>query len=89
MPAAKTPKEAPEFTKAKSSGKKADAVRAIVKAYKASKDPLVFADVCAKAGAKYPQDVEAALMALETIGQVERLEGNVDGKRRVAYRWIA
>ena len=57
--------------------------------YKASKDPIVFAEVCAKAGAKYPQDVESAMIALEAIGHVERLtvKGNEHG--RVAYRWIA
>ena len=88
-PAKKAEKTAPEFKPAKASGVKATAVAAIVKAYKASKDPLVFADVCTKAGAKYPQDVEAAMHALELVGMVERLEGAVDGKRRVAYRWIS
>lgn len=70
-------------------GKKADSVRKIVAAYKKSTDPLVFADVCAKSGAKYPQDVEAAMFALESVGSVERLEVKVDGKRSVAYRWVA
>ena len=88
-PAKKAEKAAPEFKSAKSSGVKAEAVRKIVAAYKKSADPLIFADVCTKAGAKYPQDVEAAMHALELVGMVERLEGAVDGKRRVAYRWIA
>ena len=88
-PAKKVEKAAPEFKPAKSSGVKAEAVRKIVAAYKKSADPLIFADVCARSGAKYPQDVEAAMHALELVGTVERLEGAVDGKRRVAYRWIA
>ncbi len=80
-----------EYTKAKSSGKKADAVAKIVKAYRGSKDPLLFSVVCAKAGAKYPQDVEAAMFALELTGQIERLDAKAsDSNRKVtAYRWVA
>ena len=88
-PAKKAEKVEPEFTPAKSSGVKAEAVRKIVAAYQKSADPIVFAEVCQESGAKYPQDVEAALFALEAVGSVERLEVKADGKRRVAYRWIA
>ena len=72
MPATQTPKPTSkpvEFTPSKSSGKKADAVRKIVAAYKKSDKPLIFNDVCSKVGAKYPQDVEAAMFALEAIGK--------------------
>ena len=29
------------------------------------------------------------MFALESVGSVERLEVKVDGKRSVAYRWVA
>jgi hypothetical protein len=46
--------------------------------------------VCAKVGAKYSQDVEAAMFALEATGQVKRLDAKADnGRAQVAFEWVA
>lgn len=74
-----------------SDSKKAIHVSKIVTAYVEAKgQPLIFADVCAKAGAKYSQDVEAAMFALEHLGKVERLKVKGNGSSgRVAYQWVS
>lgn len=82
----------PQFTKAtdKASSKKADIVAKMLDILRKSDEPVPFIKgLCDPAGAKYPQDVEASMMALETLGLVERytfVEGD-STRSRVAYKW--
>jgi hypothetical protein len=57
---------------------------------KANGDPVAFDQVCKDAGAKYPQDVQAAMFALELTGLVDRYTYVEDGSTRshVAYAWV-
>jgi len=68
-------------------GKKFDQVAKMVKALQGSKDPVPFEQLCKDAGAKYPQDVQAAMFALEAIGVVTRYTFTDNGSTRakVAY----
>lgn len=57
---------------------------------KAGGEPVPFDQVCKDAGAKYPQDVQAAMFALELTGLVDRYTYAEEGSTRthVAYAWV-
>ena len=63
--------------------KKQTQVAQMIDTLRKSEDPIAFTDLCAKVEAKYPQDVNAAMFALEHLGLVKR---EVDGP--AAYTWI-
>lgn len=52
-------------------------------------EPIPFDKLCSMAGAKYPQDVQAAMFSLELTGLVDRYTYVEDGSTRshVAYQW--
>ena len=69
-------------------GKKYNQVAAMLQALKdAAGDPVPFEEMCEAAGAKYPQDVQAAFFALELAGIVDRYSYVEQGSTRshVAY----
>lgn len=70
----------------------AKVIQKIIEAYKKSSTPLVFNEVAAKAGAKYPEDLIAAFYSLEHVGQVKRFAARsvsgTDHRPRVAFLWV-
>jgi hypothetical protein len=56
-----------------------------------SDTPIAFQELCDKVGAKYPQDVQAAMFALESVGIIDRYSYVEDGstRSRIAYKWAA
>jgi hypothetical protein len=54
-----------------------------------SPDPVGFTDLCDKVGAKYPQDIQAAMFALDATGIIERYTYVEEGstRTRTAYKW--
>lgn len=52
-------------------------------------EPIPFDKICSQADAKYPQDVQAAMFALELTGLVDRYTYVESGSTRshVAYQW--
>lgn len=70
-------------------GKKFAQVTKMLDTIRKSDDPVPFDDLCKTAGAKYPQDVQAAMFALELTGLVDRYTYVEDGSTRahVAYQW--
>jgi len=83
-----------EYTldKAKPTGVKFEQVAKMIEALRKSKDPIGFTALCKsiKPEAKYPQDVQAAMFALDLIGAVERYTFVEEGSTRsqVAYKWV-
>jgi hypothetical protein len=67
-------------------------IQKIVDAYKRSEEPLVFAEVAKKAGAKYPEDLIACMYSLEAVGYVRRYGARsvkgTDRRPRQAFLWI-
>lgn len=67
-------------------------IQKIVQTYKASKDPLVFAEVAKKVGAKYPEDLIACMYSLEAVGLVKRFGARstkgTDRRPRQSFLWI-
>jgi len=80
-----------EFTqdKTKQSGTKYDQVVKMIDTLRKSDDPIGFTDLCNKVGAKYPQDVQAAMFALESVGIITRWTYAEEGstRSRIAYKW--
>lgn len=73
-------------------GKKVDQVAAMLDHLKENEgEPIPFEKLCSKAGAKYPQDVHAAMIALELISCVDRYTFAKRGstRKQVAYAWRA
>ena len=91
MPAANTTTNV-EFTKdtAKPSGVKFEQVGKMIDALRKSDAPIGFNDLCKKVGAKYPQDVQAAMFALDIVGAIERYTFVEEGSTRslTAYAWV-
>jgi hypothetical protein len=52
--------------------------------------PIEFEGLCNRAGQKYPQDVQAAVIALEMIEYVNRYteQGEQGRKAKVHYVWV-
>jgi hypothetical protein len=77
--------------KGKPAGVKAEQVAKMIGALQKSKDPIAFDTLCKQVGAKYPQDVQAAMFALDIIGAVKRYTFVEEGstRSRVAYGWVA
>jgi hypothetical protein len=78
------------FVKAKDapSNKKAQQVATMMESLlKASPDPVPFNDLCNDAGVKYPQDIQAGMIALELSGAVTRYTYTEAGSqaRQIAY----
>lgn len=84
-----------EFTKDKDSGKpagvKGGQVIKMIAALRKSEDPIAFDTLCKSVDAKYPQDVQAAMFALEVAGLVDRYSYVDEGstRSRTAYKWAA
>ena len=80
-----------EFTRdsAKVTGTKFEQVVKMIDVLRKSEDPIGFTDLCDKVGAKYPQDVQAAMFALESVGIVTRYTYAEEGstRSRIAYKW--
>jgi hypothetical protein len=58
-------------------------VKTMIDTLRKSDDALTFASLCETAKEKYPQDVQAAMLALVEVGMVE---AGKDG-RHVTYKW--
>jgi len=81
-----------EFVKADKpdTGKKFNQVTQMLDLLRKSPDtPIPFEALCKDAGATYPQDVQAAMFALEVTGLVDRYTYVEDGstRARIAYQW--
>jgi hypothetical protein len=80
-----------EFTKdtSKDSNKKYGQVVDMINLLRKSPDPIPFATLCEKVGAKYPQDIQAAMFALEITGTIDRYSYVEEGstRSRTAYKW--
>jgi len=71
-------------------GKKFEQVTKMVDVLRKSPDePIPFDKLCSMAGAKYPQDVQAAMFSLELAGLIDRYTYVEEGSTRshVAYQW--
>lgn len=71
-------------------GKKFEQVTKMVDLLRKSPDePIPFDTLCSMAGAKYPQDIQAAMFSLELAGLIDRYTFVRDGSTRshVAYQW--
>lgn len=70
-------------------GKKFEQVTKMLDVLRKSDDPVPFDRLCSSAGAKYPQDVQAAMFSLELTGLVDRYTFTTEGSTRshVAYAW--
>jgi len=79
-----------KFVKAKDhpTSSKAQQVAKILLGLVDSDGPVPFETLCEQAEAKYPQDVVAAMYALEMVGAVTRYTFNESGstKTKVAYQ---
>lgn len=62
---------------------KAEKVHTMIDTLRKSEDAMTFAALCDKAGEKYPQDSQAAMLALVEVGLVE---AGKDG-RLTTYKW--
>lgn len=73
----------------KDTGKKFEQTVKMIDALRKSADPIAFQTLCDKVGAKYPQDIQAAMFALETVGIIERYTYVEEGstRSRIAYKW--
>lgn len=85
-----------EYTKdsSKQTGTKFEQVAKMIDLLRKSDDPIAFSNsdgtgLCERVGAKYPQDVQAAMFALDIVGAVERYTFVTEGstKSRIAYGW--
>lgn len=85
--------DAHEFESNSKETKVGNQVQQIIENYRESDKPLVFADVCGDVGAKYPEDILPAFLALEHVGLVRRFDARKTGdetqrRRSSAYLWI-
>lgn len=72
-------------------GKKVEQVAGMVKLLQENPGvPLEFEDLCLKVGQKYPQDVQAAMIALEMVEFVDRyqLATEVGHRAKSYYVWV-
>jgi hypothetical protein len=80
-----------EYTKdeSKVTGTKFEQVVKMIALMQKSDTPIAFQDLCDKVGAKYPQDVQAAMFALESVGIIDRYSYVEEGstRSRIAYKW--
>jgi hypothetical protein len=80
-----------EYTKdtTKVTGTKFEQVVKMVGLMQKSDTPIAFQELCDKVGAKYPQDVQAAMFALESVGIIDRYSYVEEGstRSRIAYKW--
>lgn len=78
-----------KFVEAKEppTGSKAVQVASMVEQLIDAKQPVPFEDLCEEAGAKYPQDVVAAMHALECVGAVTRYSFVESGSTRKRYAY--
>jgi hypothetical protein len=60
-------------------------VKTMIDTLRKSDEAVTFASLCETAKEKYPQDVQAAMLALVEVGLVE---SGKDG-RAITYRWIS
>lgn len=73
-------------------GKKFEQVTKMIDLLRKSPDePITFDYLCKTVGAKYPQDVQAAMYSLELAGLIDRYTYVEEGSTRshVAYQWAA
>lgn len=81
----------PQFVKADKpdTGKKFNQVTKMLDILRKAGEPVPFDTLCKNAGAKYPQDVQAAMFSLELTGLVDRYMYVEEGSTRphVAYEW--
>jgi hypothetical protein len=70
--------------------KKAQRVTKLVRILKEQSDPIEFAELCKRADERYPQDVQASVVALETLGMVAAFHEFRDGseKAKLFVKWI-
>ena len=71
--------------------KKAQRVEKLVGILKEHREvPIEFAELAQRAGEKYPQDVQASVMALEKLGMIESFHEFRDGSERQKQfvRWV-
>lgn len=74
----------------KPSGKKVEQVAKMISRLRSAQGtPVSFEELCEEAEVKYPQDVQAAMIALELIEQIDRYVYVTDGstRQRVGYGW--
>jgi hypothetical protein len=64
------------------SSKKGQRVAQLVRILREQREPASFADLCERVGEKYPQDVQASIMALEEIGLISAYVEFKDGTER-------
>jgi hypothetical protein len=80
-----------EFTRdnSKVTGTKFEQVVKMIDLLRKSDTPIGFNDLCEKVGAKYPQDVQASMFALESTGAIDRYKYVKEGSTRelIAYKW--
>lgn len=72
-------------------GKKAGQVAHMIKELQDSTGvPIEFEALCLSAGQKYPQDVQAAVLALEMVEDVDRyqLASDVGARSKIFYVWV-
>ena len=60
-------------------------VTQVIVTLKASDEAIPFATLCEKVGEKYPQDLVAAMYALQEVGLIDATK---DHGRSMAYRWV-
>lgn len=72
-------------------GKKFEQVTKMLDILSKSDEVIPFERLCVQVGAKYPQDVQAAMYSLELTGLVDRYTYVEDGstRPRIAYKWTA
>lgn len=72
-------------------GKKAQQVAKIISLLQEQPEvPLDFEELCAEAGAKYPQDIQAATMALQCVEYVNQYakSAEVGHRPKTYYAWV-
>ena len=75
-------------TDAPTGGKKAEQVAKMIEALVIADAPVPFEQLAADAGAKYPEDVKAALLALEQVDVVQRYTFTEHGSSRMRTAYL-
>lgn len=78
-----------DFSAKESSTKTSGQVKGIIDLLKAATEPQIFTDLCEAVDAKYPEDLQPAMHALEHTGQVRRFEGRTTGDGSTGRRQLA
>jgi hypothetical protein len=81
-----------EFTASTKRTTSAETMMNVIDAYRESDEPLVFAEVASKAGAKYPEDLVISMYVLEELDFVRKFTarptGEASGRSKVAFLWL-